>query len=114
MRFLYNRDVRYQLRFAFCLIGIVSTVAAQESAPAGTKLPPAMQAALNRIAKGEIPTAPVRNLTERLKAPLQGACSVPLQKMAIDNPGRFVIGRMLLSERHEPMPRVTVPAPPCD
>lgn len=87
-------------------------MAAQEAAPSVPKLPPAMQSAIDRIAKGNTAPAGLKRL-EKADPSAQGVCSVPLVEMRIDNPERFTVQR-LKPEATEPMSRLTVPAPPCE
>jgi hypothetical protein len=100
-------------RILFCLTGFLSTMAAQEAA-AAAKLPPAMQAAIERIAKGGGKAeTPPNSRVVRAEAIAQGACSVPLLEMRIEDTEKFTI-RRFQSEATERMSRLTVPAPPCE
>jgi hypothetical protein len=72
-----------------------------------------MQSAIDRIAKGGTGAASPKRLELKADPSAQGVCSVPLVEMRIDNPERFTVQR-LQPEANEPMPRLAVPAPPCD
>jgi hypothetical protein len=72
-----------------------------------------MQSAIDRIAKGNTAPTGLKRLDLQADSAAQGVCSVPLLEMRIDNPERFTVQRLEL-QANEAMPRIAVPAPPCE
>jgi hypothetical protein len=106
-------DMRLLLRVSVCFTVFLSTMAAQEAAQSAAKLPPAMQAAIDRIAKGGTAETGLKRTELQAHPSAQSVCSVPLLEMRIDNPERFTMQR-LQPKHNDLMPRLAVPAPPCD
>ncbi len=101
---------------------MIPILAAQDGTPAKSKLPFAMEQALDRIAKGQtLPEErPVIAMAKtqgkfvmpETMPPAAPACSVPLLEMRVENPDRFNMPRITPGPNIDPMPRA-MPAPPC-
>ena len=120
------------LRVWICLAVALSALVAQDSKEAGPKLNPAIQRALDRIAKGETvfekggagawdqgaqstwARSMVTSLQQLQPPPAERACSVPLLEMQVEDPERFTMQRVPPPANNDRMPRAIAPAPPCD
>jgi hypothetical protein len=94
-----------------CFAGSLNLLVAQDPKPAAPKLPPAMEHALTRIAKGEPPPLEFRG---RPPALANRVCSVPLLEVQVDHPQWFTVRRVAPPPSHDVMPNAVLPAPPCE
>jgi hypothetical protein len=103
--------MRGLLRISFFAATILSPVYAQ-NAPSPAPLPPAMQSAIDRLAKGG--SAIEEHTVVLQNRPGANICSVPLVELRIDHPEQFSMRTAPPATTADPMPHTQGPAPPCD
>lgn len=96
------------IEISFFAATILSPVCAQNAPP--TPLPPAMQSAIDRLAKGD---GVGKNSVVFQNAPPVETCSVPLLELQVDHPERFTVRTVPPAAIDRRMPRTQGPAPVC-
>ena len=112
---MYNQEqMRRLIAVAFWLTGMTNIVFAQYGEARDRKVPPALQSAIDRIAKDAVsPSMPKSIDLQAARSPRE-LCSVPLIEMRVDNPDRFTLRQLPSGAYPNRMPRAVLPAPPCD
>jgi len=90
---------------------ILSPVFAQDASPPAP-LPPAMQSAIDRLAKGGVSGEEYRVVLQN-PPPANNVCSVPLLEMHVENRQRFTMQTVPAPAIDGRMPRVHGPAAAC-
>jgi hypothetical protein len=102
----------FKLGLALSVLGFAVT--AQESTSAIPRNENALKNAIAGIGKKPMRFMLQRQPLARPAQPATGLCSVPLKGMQLPKDREFTFRDAPMSETAAPMPKVAVPAPPCE